>query len=822
MAVEQQHWKFTMSAEVVNGDQLLHIHPENFTNLIIVYDYEKTIMPSILAKVNLDKNLLDFIIQNADELEIYLNIKKFTQSIDDQLKTGPEVDFIKGTYLVSVGSDINYNKELDYMTTPPNGLPDEDKFKETYLGLVSKESLDANKIVANEVIHTTLHQDLALSYLLDNCHILIEPFQHNEMHNNLVIPPLDTMSSLMEYLNSVQVFYNTRYILFFDEPKVTYLISRSGTPTLMKGEEYSTVFLNMRSTTDSNNLTLGMNDNKDIQAYELDVSVLDSNYNIDKDTGKMVESIDAIVNPSLEKSIISGDIVSNLKNEIKGTMKNFLMESIMQALDNMNIGTKLSSMIHSFQHAVDAIQKVSTNLQARIGEAANQFASTATKAVASQVENVQSQCNKILQQLPATVTRSVGGSTITKSFMTNAQKSIQKSMLDSRFMAADIARTTQKEVKSDFSKSIEETASEEYKKDFVDNYISAVTYVNFQDVAGKTTDVINSLQTGVMKTIENFNSNVKSKMGEFDNFTKNTTELLGQVKNWKKMVMSQLASSNSGSGGGGGGGSSAATSAAGMLLKQIREQEKNLSTIVATSDEFGGIAKQKSTDAENANAYLENAANVFNSFLGSIQAGSEQDAKSQFISSLPTRIFGNTTLSTDQVIAQTMKGQGGCFGGGGNAGMANTWGDLAGMISGSLNFGDLSKLASNLLQFDLGDIGSLGLSHFNFDLNLEKSLAGSTIGKVVGTKLMKVKNDNPNMLKNVKAEIELAKNQLSVNKFGLDPDVFTPNKEYIIKNYNGHDNKDGKFILNKKVLVFVREDQKFKCNCQLFFSKAVV
>ena len=817
MAVEQQNWKFTISAEIINGDQLLHIHPENFTNLIIVYDYENTIMPSILAKVYLDKNLLDFIIQNADELEIYLNIKKFTLAIDDPLKQGPEVDFIKGIYLVSVGSDINYNKELDYMTTPPNGLPDEDKFKETYLGLISKESLDANKVVANEVIHTTLHQDLVLSYLLENCHILIEPFQHNEMHNNLVIPPLDTMSSLIDYLNSVQVFYNTRYILFFDEPKVTYLISRSGVPTLMKGEDHGTVFLNMRGTTDSNNLTLGMNDNQDIGAYELDVSVLDSNYNIDKDTGKMIESIDAIVNPALEKSIISGDIVSNIKNQIKGTMKNFLLESIQQSLANMNIGTKLSSMIHSFSHAVDAISKVSMNLQTQIGETVDQFASTVTDAIASQAATIQSECNKILEQMPATVTRTVGGTTITKTFMTNTQKSIQKSMLDSRFMAADIARTAQKEVKSDFSKSIEETASEEYKKDFMDNYISAVTYVNFQDISGKTTDSINSLQIGVMKTIENFQANVKSKMGEFDNFAGNTAALLGQVKDWKKMIMSQLAAS-SGSGGGGGGNNSAATSAAGMLLKKIREQEKNLATIKAVSDEYGGIAKQNSVEAEEANSYLENASNIFTSFLGSIQTGG-QDAKSQFISSLPTRIFGNNTLSTDQILVQTMTG--GCFGGGGNAGMANTWGNLASMIGGSLNFGDLSNLAANLLQFNLSDVGSLGLSHFNFDLKLDKLLPGSTIGKVVGTKLMKVKNDNPNMLKNVKAEIELSKNRLSINKFGLDPDVFTPNKEYIIKNYNGHDNKDGRFILNKKVLVFVKEDQRFKCNCQLFFSKAL-
>ena len=149
--------------------------------------------------------------------------------------------------------------------------------------------------------------------------------------------------------------------------------------------------------------------------------------------------------------------------------------------------------------------------------------------------------------------------------------------------------------------------------------------------------------------------------------------------------------------------------------------------------------------------------------------------------------------------------------------MANTWGDMASGIGGILNFSDLSNLASNLMKFDLSEIGTLGLSHFNFDLNLGK--IGNKLGKIVGTKLMKVKNDNPNMLKNLKSEIELSKNQLIIHKFGLDPDVFTPNKEFIIKNYDGHGDKDGKFILTRKVLAFVREGEDFKCNSELFFNK---
>ena len=799
MAVEQQNWRFNISAEVVNGDQLLHLHPENITNLIIVYDYRNNIMPTILAKINIDKNFMDFIVQNAETLEVYLTIKKFTHAVDDTQDKGAEFDFIKGAYLITIGSDINYNKELDYMDTQNTELPIEDKFKETYIGLISKENMDANKLIANEVVHTSLHQDLALSYLLPNCHILIEPFEHNEMHNNLVIPPLDTLSSVIEYLNEVQVFYSTKYILFFDEPKVTYLLSKSGKATLMKGEDHKTVFINMRSTTDTNNLTLGMNDNKDINAYEVDVPITDSIYNIDKDLSKKIESIDAIINPSLEKSIISGDVVKNLKDTIKGVMKNFLMTTLQRTLESLSIGSKISDMLSKFTHAIDAIQKVSMNLVSQVGEAVNQFGSTVVQAVGSQVATVQGQVNSILQQLPSNI-------------MGNAAKSVQKSLMDSRFMATDISRAAQKEVKSDFWKALEQTASEEYKKDFVNNNVNAVTYVLMQEVTGATTDKINDFANNVSQTMNEFQNKITSKMGEFSNFTAKNVEILQEVQNWKKKIVSSMASSSGSQESGKG---HIANSNMGQLLKQVVEQEKNLSTIVETSDQFGGIAKQVSKNAEQINNDLKAISDQFMSFLGSFEKIDEQDAKAQFISKLPARIFGNQTLSIDQMIFQTMKT--GCFGGGGESGMANTWGDMASGIGGILNFSDLSKLASNLMSFDLGEIGSLGLSHFNFDLNLGK--VGDKIGKIVGTKLMKVKNDNPNMLKNIKSEIELAKNQLTIHKFGLDPDVFTPNKEFVIKNYNGHGDKDGKFILTKKILAFVRDGQDFKCNSELFFSK---
>ena len=569
----------------------------------------------------------------------------------------------------------------------------------------------------------------------------------------------------------------------------------------MQGEDHPTVFINMRKNTDSNNLTMGMNDNKDANAYEVDIPLLDSNYNIDKDLSKKIEAIDAIINPSLDNSIVSGDVVKNLKTLIKGTMKNFLMTALTQTLKSIKIFPQLSAGLTFFNHAVDAIQKVSMNLVPQIGETANQFGSTIVQAVGSSTATIQGECNKILQQLPASV-------------MNNSEKSVKKSMMDSKFMAADIARSEQKKIKSDFWKELEKTTSENYKKDFVNNNANAVTYVLMQEVTGETTKKIGEFNSNIMQAVTDFQDKISSKMGAFTNFTAKTVEMLEEVQKWKKKVLKVMAKTSSGSSESGK--THVANSNLGQSLKKIVKQEQNLGTIVKTSDKFGTISKQKTKEAEQTNTNLKTMSEKFKTYLSSFKKIDEQDAKSKFISKEPARIFGNQSLELDQLVKQTTM-TGCCGGAAGNTGMANSWGDMASNIGGVLNFSDLSKLASNLMKFDLSDIGSLGLSHFNFDLNLGQ--VTDKLKKVVGTKLMKVKNDNPNMLKNIKSEIELTKNQLSIHKVGLDPDVFTPNKEFIVKNYDGHGDKDGRFILTKKILAFVRDGQDFKCNSELFFSK---
>ena len=135
---------------------------------------------------------------------------------------------------------------------------------------------------------------------------------------------------------------------------------------------------------------------------------------------------------------------------------------------------------------------------------------------------------------------------------------------------------------------------------------------------------------------------------------------------------------------------------------------------------------------------------------------------------------------------------------------------------GFLDNTDMQLLKNNLDSItDLTGIGQIGIGSFESDMNVGGSFGSSR----PGTQIIVSKNDNPNEVKNFKAELENKINQLTISKHDLDPSVFTPNKRYVVKNYNAHADKDGLFLLNKKTEIYSRESNIFKCITMLNFSK---
>ena len=112
---------------------------------------------------------------------------------------------------------------------------------------------------------------------------------------------------------------------------------------------------------------------------------------------------------------------------------------------------------------------------------------------------------------------------------------------------------------------------------------------------------------------------------------------------------------------------------------------------------------------------------------------------------------------------------------------------------------------------DLGDIGSDGESLVSIALDTVETLAKQ--------KIIRLPNDNINILKNIKHAIELQKSTITVHKLELDNDIFNINLKYLISNETEKATRSGEYILVSKQEVYDNNGTTFVANTILTFNK---
>ena len=801
---QQLDFHFRITGSLNMNGQTVHLHEENFINLIRVSKYWEKLTPMILVRLQIDRKLMDYIIKNSSDILIRLKITKFARNMITS-EDGPEVTYINEDYLVVTDDDVNYNEALNYIEENVNDIKIEDKFKETYIGLVSKLCLDVNKFVANEVIYASYMQDIVMTYL-SGLHLLIEPLDNNQYFESLIIPPMDTISSILEYLNSVSVFYDSTYTFFIDEPRTTFLVARGLTGTKSKGEKYNDVIFAMRGPEDNNHMAIGMIYNDDLGCYWIDIPTnTGSKYKVDDVTVRKVSSIDIVINPTFNKSLVMGAGFQEYKQMVKNTISTFL-GGIKDRVQNIrNIGEKLSQVPHQMSHAVQQIKEQSMDI----------FNRTRTN-LTTIIKNLPSTIKKDIQDAATGMTQNIEIRVITEE-----QRSIEMTTLNQNYNSAETNINRQTNVDIGFGRSMASTSGTYYSCDFLDNQVRAVSYANFQDIFRGTTQSINDLGTQTRNCRQQMEDTVNSERACFNNYTNDIGNMINQSSSWLSNINNAIQALQGDSGSGSSNGGNGGPSANDATLNQLQEYAKLLEQEIAymsetqgVSEEYGGWADGAIEEGNRDQDNLSEFTSTFEGYQDMISNAGNVDIQSMIKSETPPIIYGrgNMTDAQSNILSAAQK-QSKKGGGLSSLNLNNLGSALSGQ---EINFSDLTNLKKNIQRVDLGSFGSIGLTNANFDVYSNKKRKGGT-----GTKLIKAKNDNPNALKNIKSDMELNLNRLHINKIGLDPSVFTPNKKYAIMNYDAHNNKDGRFTLREKVEMFVREDQTFICNTQLTFSKLV-
>lgn len=263
------------------------IKPEHIRSIIIDRDYISNNLPIIFMTITLDKKIIDDMIKNYDNNTMVLTIYKYLYK-EGKLTT--KTKYISEEMMYFLTEELNYRASLDY--TDKETKARQDITKTITIGLMGLNSINNNKKTFNTILRNTTMMN-TVHYCTSHMNMIIERFNYNKTFKEILIKPQSTTSSVIKYLNDINVFYKTPYRFFIDFD-CGYLLSSSGTGVPKKGESINSVLIIVRDPLHPQAMNDGMITNFDTKNYQIDVSAADTQLTQNKITEKVYTSVSSI------------------------------------------------------------------------------------------------------------------------------------------------------------------------------------------------------------------------------------------------------------------------------------------------------------------------------------------------------------------------------------------------------------------------------------------------------------------------------------------------------------------------------------------------
>ena len=748
------------------------IDQKNIKSLTIYKEYDKYNMPIATMNLHIDKKFADNIIKNSKTATMIMAVYKYQLDNNAAIKQL----YFKHEFSYLTDDDTNKTEDIDYAKTDSKDEDREDVYRILKLGLISKKLVDRNLSPNNATIYKSSMQNIIVDLLNIGEPLLIEPFTETELVEQLIIPPKESLSKTLDYLNTIRVFYNTGYRFFMDLDNI-YLVSKSGKATLRNVDKYATIKFNLSDIGGKEEAILeGFRDDDKTKSYIVDIPTTDIKYGKDNITDKELNGFTAVIDASktVQQSYLKN---SRAFGGIFGVYQNIM--------NTMNAIKKVSS---SVRQVVKNIHQTTDTIKGNFNQIVEQ-----AKESKSVIDTVATQAEALLRELPKTAldgtAEVVGLDGVVRKSDTNIKDVLNNIIKHTVVMQTTSTNTVEKS-EDKFGKFKEAYTGQIYHIENFGSLVGAISPINFTDNTAQLTKEVSKLPEKREQSKIHFKESMTDFNTEYSKYITSNEIIVNSLNDTPDKVFYVTKKDNTGK-------------AIETHELDLRALKSNLPELVKNLD----FSKMKLSDMKGFAEQMKNSlklnANVGDGLKKQIAATREipKDFSKQILEGANTYV--KSLQDTKNIAIANTKNS-----------IINTTKSLGALKS---NLSSLYQSGSTAISgiSDMSKVGTNGESMIDVALDLTDIV--EDLGK---RKLIRIPNDNMGLIKNFKHALELKSAYLSLSKQQLDNSIFNMNLKYLINNNTKEHKEDTTdYIMLSKIEVYTNQGERFLSTTNMTFAK---
>lgn len=277
-------YSYRINAKFVLNGKEEPILEDCINSVITNYDYDNNMIPIIYINANLETSLYNKMVLNENKGTITLTIQKAKNGSNYQIYT----DYIKDTFIYMMNTNPDYSMTMNKQSGTQDTIATNYR-RNVIIGLIQLSTTDNNRKIINNIIKDSNMASIIHKYT-SHMKIVMEPLHVDKMFKYLIIPPFESVSKLLKYLNKQSVFYKGGYRYFVDFNK-TYLLSMQGNPIDARDGTYNTIIINVNDPTSELSAQTGIKTDAQNKSYILNINADNTVTDIKKSEDKIFNKI---------------------------------------------------------------------------------------------------------------------------------------------------------------------------------------------------------------------------------------------------------------------------------------------------------------------------------------------------------------------------------------------------------------------------------------------------------------------------------------------------------------------------------------------------